>query len=983
MEYISANCWQLTGYEVEDLLENRNLRYSSLIDPGDRNYVSQEVQNAIASHSAYQLEYRIHDANGQQKWVSDQGRGVYSSSGKLLFLEGVILDVTSKKKIEQEKFLLLSISQTITSASDFESALLFTLQKVCQLTEWDLGEAWLPDENAQVLNYSTAWFSPEKNKLDPYPVSLGQFKHKSYDFTFAPNIGLPGKVWATQQSLWLEDVSSEPLFLRNQLALESGLKAGFGVPIVANNEVVAVLVFFTRQSLPQDNNWLSLVETVACQLGAVFKHKQMELELQESQRQLTSLIDSTAGAFFRISYNQDWGKDYISDTCQNLTGYSSSELIVNGNLNLAKITHPLDLQLVISNIKHSLKHRLSYVVEYRIFTQDNQQKWLWEKGKGIYDQQGTLLGIEGCLNDISDRKQIESALVEAENRYRDTFENAIEGIFQITAHGYYLNANQSLAKIYGYRNPQELKKNLNNIKNSLYVKEERRKKFILLLTENEVITNFESQVYRQDGSIIWISENARAVRDLNGNLLYYEGTVEDITNYKEAQEKLHRQALFDHLTKLPNRTLFLQHLGEIIQQWKQASPSQSDEFGLLFLDCDRFKAINDSLGHSIGDLLLIEIAQRLQNCIGQKDLVARLGGDEFTILCPKVKELTGLIKLASKIETAFQAPFPIQQHQLFCSMTVGILFSGNIDAEELQSLTPAQALQYADTALYQAKYQAKCVYQVFQAEMHNEALAELQIEMELRQALNQEQFVIHYQPIVELNGGKVCGFESLIRWQHPDKGLILPDHFIPIAEQTGLITPISFWVLKQACFQLAKWHQHLRTNNYAIENLPLLSINLSCQEFDDQEFIAQLDQILAETEVNPQYIKLEITESYCISRQNSASDILEQIKARKIQLWIDDFGTGYSSLSYLHRLPINGLKLDRSFILDMEENSVKIKIVKAILNLATDIGLQVVAEGIENQAHLEKLQNIGCELGQGYLFAKPLYREDAEKLLFA
>jgi len=980
MEYLSDNCWDLTGYETNDLLYNHNYSYSSLIYPSDRHLVWQEIQEAIASHTIFEVEYRIVHRSGEIKWVWEKGKGVYSSRGELLFLQGFILDITNKRKIEQEKSLLLDITQVITSSVDFETALLYTLQKICQLTDWDFGEAWLPEKCGEFFSYSTAWFNPEKNYRDSDTLSLAEFKQHSFDFHFHLTIGLPGKVWREKKVIWLKDVSQENLFLRKHLAFQCGLKTGFGVPILAGEEVVAILVFFCRQCFPTDNNLLTLVETVAYQLGTVFKHKQMEIQLNQSQRELATIVESTSGVFFRISYDDNWAKDYINDKCLSLTGYSASELLINGKINLAKITHPLDLQRVLEVIKNNINQGNKYTVEYRIFTKDNQEKWLREKGKGIFDKEGKILGIEGLITDVSKRKEMEEALCQAENKYRNFFENAIEGIFQTSPDGYYLTANKALARIYGYDNPSQLIDNLNDIENSLYVEKKRRKKFISLLEKNEVITNFESQVYRKDKSIIWISENAREVRNIHGDLLYYEGTVEDITKYKEAQEKLSYQAFYDNLTQLPNRTLFLQHLSNSLDKLKEFSDSNY-QFSVLFIDCDRFKAVNDSLGHSVGDLLLIAIGERLQNCLEEKQLVARLGGDEFTILCNDISEIKEIIKLAEKINLAFQSPFLINQHQLFCGVSMGIFFSSSISFLEYNKLTPAQVLQYADTALYKAKSQKRGYYQIFQGEMHNEALAELQLENEIRHGLIEEEFLLHYQPIITIATGKIKGFESLIRWNHPQRGLVTPNDFINLAEQTGLIIPLGFWVLKQACQQLKQWHDKIRQLQPNSPQLPILSINLSCQEFNTENFLPQLDNIIEETGINPEYIKLEITESCCIFQEEFSVDILQGILNRKLQLWIDDFGTGYSSLSYLHKLPISGLKLDRFFVSNIDKDNTKSKIVKAILSLAQDLNLEVIVEGIETENQFKVLQDIGCKFGQGYLFSRPLSSENAYNLI--
>ncbi|BAQ64003.1 diguanylate cyclase/phosphodiesterase with PAS/PAC sensor [Geminocystis sp. NIES-3709] len=976
MEYISQNCWNLTGYEAIDLLNNSTISYQDLIYSCDRKLVREEVNAAIASRTIFQIDYRIVSRSGEIKWVWEQGQGIYSPTGELLFLEGFIVDVTEKRKTEQEKSLLLDITQAITTSVDFETALLYTLQKVCQETDWDFGEAWLPNQEEEFFYYSTAWFSSDKNLLSPDMISLGDFKQESHNFTFPFSVGLPGNVATEKKAIWIEDITQEDWFLRKDLAKKCGLKTAFGVPILAGEEVVAILIFLCRQCLTIDKNLLGIVESIASQLGTIFKHKQIEIELHQSQRQLATIVDSTSGMFFRIACDDNWGKDYIGKGCTILTGYSASELLVKGKIDLTKFTHPLDLQRVLNLIKNSIEKRQGYTVEYRIFTKDNQEKWVWEKGKGIFSREGRLLGIEGWITDISDRKQMEEALSQAESRYRHFFENAIEGIFQTTVDGYYLNANKALARIYGYDTPLQLIENLNDIENRLYVQPDRRKEFIQLLEQNEAITNFESQVYRRDGGIIWISENARAVRNIQGDLLYYEGTVEDITKYREAQEKLHRQAFYDNLTQLPNRTLFLQHLSNSIHKLREFS-SSNYQFSVLFLDCDRFKAVNDSLGHGVGDLLLIAIGERLQNCLGEKDIVARLGGDEFTILCDEVTDIKQVVKLAEQINSVFQPPFVINKHKLFCGVSIGIFFSSSVDIEEYEHLTSSQVLQYADTALYKAKSQRRGYYQVFQGEMHNEALAELQLENEIRQGLIEEEFCLYYQPIMEIYSGQIKGFESLIRWNHPQKGLVTPNQFINLAEQTGLIVPMGFGVLKQACKQLKQWHQELLINNPHGLELPILSVNLSCQEFNVENFLTTLDKTFEETGLDPKYIKLEITESCCIFQEEFTLDILQQIIDRKIQLWIDDFGTGYSSLSYLHKLPIHGLKLDRFFTSNLEENPNKIKIVKAILSLAEDLGLEVIAEGIETKKQLIILEEIGCKLGQGYLFSRPLCPENA------
>ncbi len=653
----------------------------------------------------------------------------------------------------------------------------------------------------------------------------------------------------------------------------------------------------------------------------------------------------------------------------------------NGKINLAKIIHPLDLEKVAVMIKTSLDKGVNYQLEYRIFTKNNQEKWIGERGKGIFDSDDSLLAIEGIVTDISDRKTMEKQLSQARDKYLTVLENALEGIFQTTIYGYYLSVNKALAKIYGYDRPSDLIKRLNNNHNGLYVESGQKQKLIDLLKSQDIITNFESQVYNQDRNIIWISENARAVKDIDGDFLYYEGMVEDITNYKKAQEKLYYQAFYDQLTNLPNRQLFTQHLHRSLNKLKTDSTSHY-QFSVLFLDCDRFKAVNDSLGHNIGDSLLVAIGERLKSCVGEKDILARLGGDEFTILCNDVENVKDVIQMVENIKTAFQECFMINEYQIFSAVSIGIFFSSSLDSDEYKKLTEAKILQYADNALYKAKSKKRGYYQIFQGDMHNEALANLQLENEIRQGLKEEEFLLYYQPIINLNNKKIKGFESLIRWNHPQKGLTSPYYFINLAEKTGLIIPISYWVLEEGCRQLKQWHDQINNNNNLFSGkLPTLNINLSSQEFSSENFLSELDRIIAQTQVAPEYLRLEITENSSIFQHEFILEILQEIVARKIQLWVDDFGTGYSNLSYLHKLPIHGLKIDCYFVKEIEINFTKAKMIKGILSLAKDLDLEVVIEGIETEKQLEIIQQMGGEFAQGYLFSQPVANTKAFDLL--
>jgi diguanylate cyclase (GGDEF)-like protein len=393
-------------------------------------------------------------------------------------------------------------------------------------------------------------------------------------------------------------------------------------------------------------------------------------------------------------------------------------------------------------------------------------------------------------------------------------------------------------------------------------------------------------------------------------------------------------------------------------------------FAVLFLDLDRFKVVNDSLGHMVGDQLLVGIARRLEICLRPGDTVARLGGDEFTVLLEDLMSVTEAIEVADRLQKALALPFNLNGHEVFATVSIGIaLSSTGYDR-------PEEVLRDADTAMYRAKMLGKARHEVFDKTMHARAMNLLQMESDLRRAIERNEFVLHYQPIVALETGTISGFEALIRWQHPERGFVPPDDFIPIAEETGLIIPIGQWVLEEACRQIHEWQEQFT------QYPPLqISVNLSSKQFVNSNLIDQIRRVLRETNVEPQSLKLEITESVVMENFDMAIEMLNQLRTLGIELSIDDFGTGYSSLSYLHRFPISTLKIDRSFVSRMSDNNENAEIVRTIMMLARSLKMDVVAEGVETIDQLTQLAMLECEYGQGYYFSKPLKIADAAKLL--
>ena len=443
----------------------------------------------------------------------------------------------------------------------------------------------------------------------------------------------------------------------------------------------------------------------------------------------------------------------------------------------------------------------------------------------------------------------------------------------------------------------------------------------------------------------------------------------DITAYKQTEEQLLHNAFHDVLTGLPNRALFMERMRYVVERAKRYKDYL---FAILFLDLDRFKIVNDSLGHMIGDRLLIEIARRLETCLRSGDTVARLGGDEFAILLESIRDVGDATNVAKRIHKALVPPFNLGGHEVFTTFSIGIALSS------MGYDHPETLLRDADTAMYRAKAVGRGCHAVFDTVMHTQAVALLQLENDLRRAIERQEFRILYQPIIALDTGRIAGFEALVRWQHPEQGLLSPGAFIPTAEETRLILPIGQWALQQACQQMSHWQKQ-----FAAYPPLTISVNLSGKQLSQPDLIEQIDQTLEDTGLETGSLKLEITESMLMDNAESARVLLGQLRARNIQLSIDDFGTGYSSLSYLRRFPLNTLKIDRSFISKMGIDDENAEIVRTIVTLAHNLGIYVTAEGVETEAQLVQLWALQCEYAQGYFFSRPLDSKAAEALLTA
>ncbi|MBR8836811.1 MAG: EAL domain-containing protein [Stigonema ocellatum SAG 48.90 = DSM 106950] len=566
--------------------------------------------------------------------------------------------------------------------------------------------------------------------------------------------------------------------------------------------------------------------------------------------------------------------------------------------------------------------------------------------------------------ELAQRRRTEVHLRQSEQRYASLTAAAPVGIFQADAQGNCIYVNERWCKIAGLT-PEEAigtgwvkglyPDDREKVSTQWYSPALKNRPFQL-----------EYRFQQPDGTVTWVFGQAVAEFDLTGQIIGYVGTITDISARKEAEEKLIYNALHDPLTGLPNRNLLMERLELAINRSKRI---ENYHFAVLFLDLDRFKVINDSLGHLAGDQLLTIIAQKLKSMIRAMDLAARLGGDEFVILLENLAGIEEAIVVAERILTNFQATLMLNEYEVFMTTSIGIVF-GTQNYHQASDL-----LRDADIAMYRAKAQGKSCYKIFDAQMHTQALQRLSLENDLRKALERQEFIIYYQPIVDINNSHLIGFEALVRWQHPTRGLVCPDEFIPIAEETGLIVTLDHWVLYTACQQMVTW-QTQSSSEFSLK----VSVNLSVRDIRKITLVKDIERILTQTGLPGHCLTLEITESILIENITEVIFVLKQLKKLGIQISIDDFGTGYSSLNYLHRLPADTLKIDRSFIKQMEEGNRNYQVIKTIIALSNQLGLAVIAEGIETQQQLQWLQQLECEFGQGYLFSKPLAADEIETI---
>jgi diguanylate cyclase (GGDEF)-like protein/PAS domain S-box-containing protein len=740
----------------------------------------------------------------------------------------------------------------------------------------------------------------------------------------------------------------------------------------SQGEVMGHLCILDRQPMLDPQRRKQILGAFAARAAAELERQRAITALEQLNQALeTKVTERTAELWEREQFLQT-----VLDTFPLMVFWKDRNLVYRGgNRNFLKNAGLPSLAQLNGKTDYDLPWTAAEAVAYRtddlqimdanqarlgiIETQhraDGCEIWSETNKLPLRNLEGEVIGILGTYQDITDRKVAETAM----KQQLAAIEAASDGI-GILQNGTYIYVNQAHLTLFGYDQPEDL---LGQPWQILYASEEveRFQREVIPVLGRDRAWQGEGIAKRTDGSTFAQGISLTLTED---DLLIC--VCRDISEIKKAQAQITHNALHDPLTGLPNRTLLLERIDLAIHR---AQRLQHHQYAVLFLDLDRFKVINDSLGHAVGDQLLIAIAQRLQTHLRTIDLVARLGGDEFVILLENIHVTEEVVQIVERILADGRNPFTLEGHEIFTSFSIGIVM-GKAQYQQASDL-----IRDADIAMYRAKAKSHNSYKFFDADMHVQVLQRLTLETDLRRAIEHSEFIPYYQPIFDLTNQSLVGFEALIRWQHPRQGLIAPDQFISVAEETGLVVTIDTWIFQQACQQMVRWQHHFS------QHFPLkISINLSAQDLHKPTFIQDIDQILKSTGLPGAAITLEITERMVIDDIDLTIALLTQLQARRIQISIDDFGTGYSSLSYLHRLPVHNLKIDGSFISQMHCDRRNYQIVSTIIALSRHLGLTTVAESIETPEQLHSLQQLGCQMGQGYWFARPLSADDIETFL--
>jgi diguanylate cyclase (GGDEF)-like protein/PAS domain S-box-containing protein len=870
--------------------------FMNAVHPDDRKAVQESIEDAAQGNKDYAIEYRVLWPDSSLHWRFARGHALYDQTGRPVRMVGIAVDIDERKGADERLLLQVAALQAAANSiviTDNQGTILWTNQAFSQLTGYSAEEVL--GKNLRLLKsgeQDAAFYAALWNTITAGNVWHGEVINRKKD-----------------GSLYTEEMTITPV------------RSDAGVI----SHYVAIKQDITRRKLA-------------------------EKELRNAEQKYRRIFENTVLGIFETTPEGEFLS--VNPALALHAGYDSPEDFLDRVHSTAQLYVDPKRRDELRELIRTQKVVQDFEAELK--AKDGSKRMASISVGARADREGANLYLEGTVQDITQRKLAEQALQNAEQKYRGIFENAVLGIFQTTAEGEFLNVNPALARMAGYDSPKDF---LNSVHGTdeLYEDSTRREELRELIRAHKVVRDFEVEFKIKDGSKRTASINVGAMADREGENLYLEGTVQDITERKAAEARVHFLAYHDALTGLPNRALFEDRLANALANAQR----RGERVAVLWLDLDNFKSINDSLGHSLGDLLLKQVGERLQKYMRAQDTVAKVAGDEFVFALINPGHMSHAGAAAERIRRVVAGEFEVQGHVLNVTCSIGISLSPDhgTDSETL--------IKNADAAMYSAKENGRNNSRFFTQELNAKAEERLALENNLRVALDRGEFFLVYQPQLEIASGRITGVEALLRWRHPELGLVPPDKFIPIAENSGLIVPIGEWVLGMACTQARRWQEM---------GLPLLpmAVNVSAVQLHQERFVQMVRRVLDETGLAPRYLELEITERVLLSNTQKTLAMLQELARMGLQLSIDDFGAGYSSLSYLQDLPVGKLKIDRSFIQAMTVNPRDTAIVAAVISMGHSLNLKMLAEGVETKEQMSFLRAHNCDEIQGYYFSKPL-----------
>jgi len=928
--YWSEETYRLLGTDPQQTKPGFDA-FLSFVHPHDAPQVL-EAREQLRQGGRYDIDYRIIKPDGSESILHGEAKLYVDEKNQQRKIIGTIQDISERKHVENALNTLAEFS-VIDDISAFYKNMVYNLACVYNTQYAFLG--LFMDGCSEKISLQAIW------------TGDGFGENFDYELQDTPC----ADVLNNQMEMVQENAAR--LYSKDAVLTELGIESYYGVPLIAPSGKKLGLIAVMDTKPMYIGHWTkSILNLFAQQLASRIEHSRAEEEIKASQKKLSSILENMLDVYSRT--DSDGLLTMMSPSGTAILGYEIEEILGTPLADLYIDPEDRNKLLQMLNDNNGRVHNFTAAIRHK----DGHAVWMSTNAQYYYDDQGNMLGVEGVTRDVT-RQHLDSLQM---RKMSSALEQTADMVLIADKEGIIEYVNPMFEKISGYRKQELIGKKTSILKSGRHDGGFYKKLWRTVLG-GEVFTEVMINK-KQDGSLFYQDETITPLKNENGEITHFIATGRDISQRMENEKRLQHIAHHDALTNLPNRVLFMDRIKRSMAHAKR----NNERVAVLFFDLDRFKTINDTLGHIIGDKLLIEIAHRLKQAIREDDSVARLGGDEFAVLVNKIHSENDITQIARKTLDCIDKPAIIEGHSLYTTVSIGISLFPE-DGEDADTL-----LKNADIAMYRAKDLGKNNYQFYSKDMSARAIQRLAMENSLRMALKNNEFVLYYQPQVNAKNQTITGVEALIRWQHPELGLVAPSDFVPLLEETGLIVDVGDWVLETACQQLKNWSQSGHTDL-------AMSINVSGRQFHSQAFYKRMVALTEKCNISAERIELEITESILMDKQKQTIANINKLHSYGFRMAIDDFGTGYSSLSYLQRFKIDTLKIDRSFIKDIVTNPDDASITSAIIAMAHSLRLNIVAEGVETQEQLDFLQQHDCQQIQGYFFSRPLIANDVTQLL--